>query len=238
MGILLLAAVPGVLVCRCLRGLGTLLATAIAYGVIWFLLRQNVRFLFPVVPLLAVAAAWVWIELRRFRPAPRWTVAAAFALMVLAMALVPLRRSRGQLAVALGLQRRGEYLERHEPTWQAAVVANAVLSDDAHILSQDYRAFYFNRRVTRENVYRRYTHYDRHIAAPGELSRRLREAGFTHLLLAETVAGRGATFDPTLSRLADAQLRSEAAEELLTLREYRFCDRDGAERRYRLVMLR
>ena len=34
--------------------IGTLLAVALGYGVLWYLLRQNVRFLFPVVPLLAV----------------------------------------------------------------------------------------------------------------------------------------------------------------------------------------
>jgi hypothetical protein len=238
LGVILLAGVPGVLLCRRLRGLGVLLATAGAYGVTWFLLRQNVRFLFPVIPLLAVATVWVWIELRRFRPAAKWATAGAFALVVLAMAMVPLRRSYGELAAAVGLESREEYLLRHEPTWPAAEVANAILPADAHILSQDYRAFYFNRRVTRENVYRRYVPYDRNVSAPEELSRRLREAGFTHLLLAETIAGEGTTYDPTLSRLADAQFDSQAADALFTLCEYHFCDRDGAVRRYRLVMLR
>ena len=42
-------------------------------------------------------------------------------------------------------------------------------------------------------------------------------------------------FDPTLSRLADAQLASPAADRLLTLNEYYCHDRDGGLRRYRLV---
>ena len=237
LGVLLLAAAPGVVFCRRLRGLRTLLAVAAGYGVAWFLLRQNVRFLFPMVPLLAVAVVWVWIELRRFRPAPRRIVAVAFAVVLAAMAVVPLRRSCGQLAVAVALEDRDAYLLRHEPTWPAAAVANAVLPADAHILSQDYRAFYFDRRFTRENIYRRQTRYDEDIAGPGELTRRLRDAGFTHLLLAENLTREGITYDPVLSRLADAQLDSNPAGELQPLTDYRYHDRDGAVRHYRLVML-
>jgi len=204
LGVMLFAAVPGVVLCRRLRGLGTLLAVASCYFILWFLLRQNVRFLFALVPLLAVATVWVWIELGRFPPAARWVCIAAFALVVAAMAVVPLRRSRHQVAAALGIEDRASYLLRHEPTWPAAALANAVLGADAHILSQDYRAFYFDCRVTRENAYRRLTRYDRQIQSPGDFSRLLRAAGFTHLLLAENCAGRGVTYDPVLSRLADA----------------------------------
>ena len=67
---------------------------------------------------------------------------------------------------------------------------------------------------------------------------RLRDAGFTHLLLAENVGDRGIQYDPTLSRLAEAQWESEAGESLVKLAEYRFPDVDGAIRRYRLMALR
>ncbi len=238
LGVLLLAAVPGLFFCRRLRGLGMLVTVAFVYCAVWFLLRQNVRFLFPALPPLAVAAVWVWMEMRRFRPAPRWIAGATFAVALLAMAVVPLRRARNQCAVALGLESRADYLAEHEPTWKAAAVANEALPPDAHILSQEYRRFYFNCRTTRENVYRRLTHYDRHITRPGELGKKLRKAGFTHLLLAETADGRGITYNPTLRRLAEAQLASDAAGELTVLTDYRFRDSDGSLRRYRLVALR
>ncbi len=238
LGVLLLAALPGLLFSRRLRGLGTLLAVALGYGVLWYLLRQNVRFLFPAVPLLGVAVVWVWIEMRRFPEWPRWIAAATFAVALLAMAAVPLARSRDQLAVAVGWQDRKAYLVRHEPTYRAAVVADALLDRDAHLLSQDYRGFYFNCRVTRENIYRRYTGYDQRITDPVCFSRQLRDAGFTHLLLAEAVGGKGIRYDPTLSRLADAQLSSEAARDLFKLTDYQYHDTDGTVRRYRLVMLR
>jgi hypothetical protein len=238
LGVLLLAAAPGLLLCRRLRGLGTLLAVAAVYFVVWYLLRQNVRFLFPVVPPLAVATVWIWIAMRRFPPAARWIAAGTFAVVLIAFAAVPLARSRDQLAVAIGLEDREDYLIDHEPTYPAAAVANALLDPDDHLLSQDYRAFYFNCRVTRENVYRRDTHYDRAVTKPADLSRYLRNAGFTHLLLAETVAGRGIQYDPTLTRLAEAQWATGEAADLFTLTDYQYHDADGAVRRYRLVMLR
>jgi hypothetical protein len=238
LGVVFLAVVPGLLFCRRLRGLGLLLATALAYGVGWYLLRQNVRFLFPVVPLFCVVTVWVWTEIRRFPRHARWAAGVALAGMVAGLAAIPLVRTGDQWAVAVGRESREDYLGRHEPTYPAAAVFNALRRPNDRILSQDYRAFYFDGQVTRENIYRRYTHYDQTIKEPAELSRRLREAGFTYLLLAETIAGNGIQYDPTLSRLADAQLASESAGELRPLTEYEYHDCDGAVRRYRLVAIR
>lgn len=238
LGVLLLAALPGLLFARRLRGLGTVLAVAGVYFVLWCLLRQNVRFLLPVVPLLAVGVVWVWIEMVRLPSRPRQVAAAAFAVVLAAMAAVAAVRSRHQFAVAVGWQDRGEYLARHEPTYTAAAVANALADPQAHVLSQDYRAFYFDCRVTRESIYRRHTGYDKHVTDPTCFSRQLQQAGFTHLLLAETLNGDRIGFDPTLARLADAQLATDAADDLFTLTKYVFRDADGTLRQYRLVMLR
>ena len=133
--LLLLAAALGVIFCRRLRGLGTLLAVALGYCLLWYLLRQNVRFLFPVVPLLGVVTVWVWIEVRRFPAYARPIVAATFAVIVVAMAVVPLDRSRAQLAVAVGWEDRADYLFRHEPTYTSATLANKALEViEAHFL--------------------------------------------------------------------------------------------------------
>ncbi len=241
LGILFLAVIPGTLFTRRLRGMGTLTTIALAYGVVWFLLRQNVRFLFPIVPLLSILAVWVWVEMRRFRSPSRFTAGGMIACLVAAMVLVPLVRCQDQWAVAIGAEEREDYLIRHEPTYPAAAVANAMLRADAHILSQDYRAFYFNHRVTRESVYRREEGYDQELASPAELGRHLRRQGFTHLLLAENVSGGGIEFDPTLSRLADAQIAHDATADddhaLLPLTEYHYIDAEGAERRYRLMAI-
>jgi len=56
--------------------------------------------------------------------------------------------------------------------------------------------------------------------------------------LAENLSEHGIQYDPTLSRLADAPSAAARCRSLVTLTDYRFCDADGADRRYRLVLLR
>ena len=238
LGILPLLALPGLVFCRRLRGLGVLLSVAGAYVVIWFLLRQNVRFLFPVVPLMAVAIAWVWAELRRFAPAARAVTAGAFALCVAAMALVGLHRAADAWAVVAGREDAETYLIRHDPTYPAAAMLNRLGGPGTHLLSQDYRAFHFQHPVTRESILRRETGYDRLMRRPGRLVSALKGAGFTHLLLAEVVAGDMPDYDPTLPRLVDAELAGPAGEKLWVVSRYEHHAPDGVARRYRLIELR
>jgi len=237
LGVLLLAALPGLVTARRLRGLGTLLSVGLVYWMLWCLLRQNVRFLLPIVPLGTVAVTWCWIEMRRYPWAPRLAAGLTFALILAACCGLALTRCQGRTAVALGLRSRAAYLEENEPTWRAATVMNRTLAAGDHLLSQDVRAYYFNCLVTREIVYRRGVAYDRQFTEPAQFSQSLRKAGFTHLLLVENLNGRGIAFDSTLSRLADAQWKTPAGPSLVTLADYRFQDSDGALRHYRLVRL-
>ena len=55
LGVVFLAALPGLFLTRRLRGLGVLLAVAGVYFIVWYCLRQNVRFLLPIVALMAIA---------------------------------------------------------------------------------------------------------------------------------------------------------------------------------------
>jgi len=253
LGILPLALLPGLLLCRRLRGLGTLLAIAALYTAAWFMLRQNARFLLPVVPPVLVAVAWVIQEMRHWAPAPRAVLGLVLAGVLTTLALVPLERCSEAVQVAAGLESRDDYLVRNEASYRAAAVANCLLPNDARLLSLDYRTFYFQCPTVRENVLRRYTGYDHpspaahpsgandSAATPGTVTRRLRELGFTHLLLVENRAERGIQFDPTLPRLLDQETRTSGrrAEARLPrpLVEYDFRDRDGAVRHYRLVSL-
>jgi hypothetical protein len=237
LGPFFLAVLPGLLLVRRLRGLGILLGVAAAYWTIWYLSRQNLRFLFPLVPLLSVAAAWVVAELQRMPYTPRLLAHAALGGALVVIAVVAVVRSGDRLSVAVGWESRREWLLRNEPSYAAAETANRLLPGNAKILSQDFRSFYFNQPVVRESVYRRETRYDRQITCPAELSAQLRARGFSHLLLAETVAGPGIHFDPTLSRLADQQTQADRRA-IQVLADYHFRDRDGTLRRYRLAALR
>jgi hypothetical protein len=236
LGILWLATLPGLIVCRRLRGLYSLGAIGGCYFAAWFFMRQNVRFLLPLLPLLATAAVWVWSEAKRLPVGPRRCLAAATALMLVASAAAAPLRVRDKLPVACGVESRDDYLSRREPTYPAASLANALATPGMRLLSQEHRAFYFDAPVIRESIYRRRTGYDRLLSAD-DLSTRLRQAGFTHLLLAESLAASGIRYNDTLSRLADAAL-SRGDGKLECLMEYRAADADGAVRRYRLMALR
>ena len=236
-GVLFLALLPGLLLVRRLRGLGTLLVIGLAYWVVWYLLRQNVRFLLPAIPIGAIAAVWVIAEMRRFPTSARWAGTGLVCAILVAYALVSAERNREQLAVATGFQTRDEYLGKVEPTWQAAAASNASFGEHGHLLSLDYRSYYFDCPVTREKVYRRYTGYDRAIEHPEQLLPLLSGAGFTHLLLAENLSDDGVQFDPTLPRLVAANRAIRGPKAFPVLWEYTFDDVDGGKRQYQLVLV-
>lgn len=234
LGVLWMLFLPGLYFSRRLRGLGVLLGIGICYYGVWFLSRQNERFLFPVIPFAAVGIVWVYMEMGRLPSVPRWIGKGAFWGFLTLFAVVAAERTADSVAVATGWESREDYLRRAEPSCAAAEVANIVFGSDGHVLSQDFRAFYFNSRVTQESVFRRLTRYDREVRTAAELRDRLMAAGFTHVLLAENQTDRGIQFDPTLRRLLeqDAGLATE------TLVDYALPpDADGAVRRYRLIAL-
>lgn len=238
LGPLFLALLPTLMFARRLRGQGVLLVLAAVYCVQWYVLRQNVRFMLPLVPIGAIGVVWMGVELRRLALWPRAIASAAVVAMLALGALFPLLRSRDKVQVALGIESRGDYLERNEPTYRAAQIANQIMTGDARLLSQDYRAFYFDCPVTRESSFRRRSHYDQQLKSPANLGRTLRARGFTHVLLAETVSGPGIQFDPTLRRLVDAASVADAQSAPLRLLAYEVVDTDGARRRYKLLALR
>lgn len=242
LGVLFLAAVPGVLLVRRLPRLWPLLGVAAVYVMLWYTMRQNLRFLVPVVPLLAVAVAAAWQAASRFGGLPGWLISMA-ALAALAFNTAQaVGRARGEVAVALGLESREDYLARHEPTYPAAAFAASQLPPDARILSQDYRQFHFPCEVTQESVFRRETDYPDALSDGTDLADQLAAAGFTHLLLMD-VRGSKIRHSTKLSRLVEAATKSAADEEaaaqdeppLRTLLEYEHREPGGERRRYRLV---
>ncbi len=233
LGCAYLALLPGLLIARRLRGVRVLLALSALYFLCCFLLRQNVRFLLPLAPLWAAPCVWVGMELRRL---PRFAPALAMASLcglVLLGALWPVYRARNHWAVALGVESRESYLERTEPTYQAALLANLLTDGETKILSQDNHAFYFAAAVTQEGLYRRRTQYDR---SGFDLATQLRSDSFEYMLLAEAT-GKGIRYDARLSALADQAMSVAHQRDFHQLASYRFHDSDGAERTYRLVRI-
>lgn len=228
LGLVLLATAPGVLIVRRLRGLWGVAFVAVAFAAMVMSIDGDARLLFPAVPLLSVAAVWVWIELHRFPVGARRAAVAALTLMLAVGAAKSLVRSSDVLRVSLGMEDRESYLVRREPTYTAAVVANHLLRPDARLLSQDQCTFYFDCRTTWTGADERLLELERSSMQVDEASKRLRETGYTHLLLAEPIGKIGRRGSP-LSRLADASS---------VLTDYQWRDANGRAHRYRLVSLR
>jgi hypothetical protein len=235
LGGLFLIALPAVLLVRN-RPLRALLGIAAIYAVLWYALRQNVRFLLPIVPILASAVAAVLIDLRRWPAMPRAVGGLSCTAVIILGAMIPLYRARAHLAVVLGRESRDAFLARHEPTYRAAQFVNERLPPPARILSEDFRGFYFQAEFTRENAFRRASEYSRQAAGAEDFVPMLRAPGFTHLQLADA-KGPTAPNNSTLSRGVEADQAIEPGR-LATLLEYDFHEPDGVLRHYRLVELR
>lgn len=235
LGVVFLAGLPGWWFCRRLRGLSLLAQICLGYFLCWYLLRQNIRFLLPVLPLASVILVWIGMECRRFPIWPRRLVVAALAGTLLLSSAICLRRARDKAAVALGWESRESYLSRCEPSYAIALWARAH-DPRMKLLSAEQRTFYFPGEAIRESIYRRRTGYDRR-TTPDELSRLLRCDGFTHLLLADNLSGTGIRYNQTLSRLVDAAMRDRGSS-FEQLAQHDAADADGVVRRYRLIALR
>jgi hypothetical protein len=144
------------------------------------------------------------------------------------------RRSQGHWAVAVGLESRDSYLTREEPTYRFAQLVNERLPEDARIFSQEQRAFYFERPLTRERVYRARTQYHTYIDAPLALAQRLRSDGFSHVLLVEEA---GSERDDTLGELIRTLEARGFHRPWRDVVEGEGRDQEGHLRRYRLLRL-
>lgn len=219
--------------------LASLFLVALPYAGACLLLRQNMRFLLPLVPLGAVIVVCVWSTIQSWSPAPRiigWSMVAG---TVLLLTLIPLGRARHHAFVAVGLESRAEYLARCEPTYAAACWANSHLPVDAHLLSQEQRAFWFHSKLTRDNIFRRSHNYaaTSNVGA-ATLSSTLRTYGFTHLLLAEADGSDASAFEPTLSQAFEDSLKVGATSAPRVVAEFQTVTTEVGPRRYRIVELR
>lgn len=238
LGPLFLMLLPGLAFVRRLRGGGVLVTVCGGYLIAWYALRQNTRFLFPIVPLLTIGVVWGMVELRRMPAWPRRLAWASIAGVLAVGTLLPVYRARQHCAVALGIESRGDYLARTQPVYTATLILNRLCGPQARILSEDYRAFYFEGEVVRDSVYRR-RERDLVAAESRVVSVELKERGFTHLVLAEPLAGHRVPHDNTLSRLVDHELaRPPGVSRLMRISDYTARDVEGIASRYRVYALR
>jgi hypothetical protein len=229
-GAVFLALLPGLTWLRSgMRSLRPLLLVALGYGLIWYAVRQDLRFLLPIVPMLAIGVMAAVACVRSVHR-PAFAVAATcLAGLLTFQALIVVKRARPCVAVALGRETRDAYLARHEPTHEVARFVNEKLPPTTRLVSQDFRGFYFEPDFVREAAFYRRTPYTER---GDQLVDYFASLGFTHVLLVESFNPDSAVYEQDfIERLGTA------IDDLPLVYAGRFASPNGDRRAYRLFAL-
>jgi hypothetical protein len=168
-----------------------LLAWGLARFVLWSLMAQNLRYLAPVSPVIALALAYILAEIAA-TSRPTLALAARsvpLAGLLICFAFIQIRDRSSNLLYVLGLEARSGYLERELKGEATFDYINAELPFDAVVLCISVGNGYYIRR----------THYADGVNAnwdsvsnggrngPLAVRDRLAELGITHLLVSEVM---------------------------------------------------
>jgi hypothetical protein len=190
------------------------------------------RFVLTAVGPMAVAVAWLAAHWRDRRSVPGRLLVGVLMLMLAAEATLALARARHGIGVVLGRESADSFLARREPSYRVGRWAARHLPASARIIGQDHRGFYFPCSYTMELAHRRRTGLGTRGESAGAIVARLRDEGFTHLLLCPPEPETAVEFDPTLGRTLAPWLASRTP-----LYREAIADPDGVVRRYALYDL-
>jgi len=190
------------------------LGTAGLYFVLWSLSSQQLRFLIPILPLVAIAAAVTLVELWERLPGERARTAARWLSLVVAVALLVGIHSRnisgGYRTAVIYLRTGGELTHTAVPGVFAFI--NEALPPDARLLLLNTNAgFFCDREYLADSFFEasQIAEWLRPATSVAALRQRLEERGITHLLIAR--GDWGIAYPPSLGRL----LRDPEQVELL-----------------------
>ncbi len=128
------------------KAIGRLAFVCAAYGVAWFLLMQQVRYLIGIIPLLAVLAAWGLDAVNHNWKSARHVANVFLGVCVLLSLLTGLLVSLPSDRAAMGFEPASEYLSKSLDEYDAISYANDNLPPDAKVVFFDeVRGFYLDR---------------------------------------------------------------------------------------------
>ena len=159
---------------------------------------------------------------------------AAFSLvsMVMAITAFNIARVRHGALMLIGLESPSQWLIQNEPTSALAEWVDLNLPENARLIGQDHRGFYWPRPFTMEKAHRRRTGILHKKLAEAQVVDHLAKQGFTHLVMAEPDPIDAVEFDPDLSNYLENWLSSHKPILDRVLHEP-----DGYNRRYRIYVL-
>lgn len=184
-GPLFLALAPGMGLAAFRFPYRTLFSLLIGASVgLWFLSIQSLRYLLPLLPLVAWWCAPFLDGLKHWH---RWSQRALTTIIALGVAINLGSIGyfhRAAVGVLLGHRTAHEHLIRMERSSSAAQWVNAHLPMEARILLvNELRRFYFDRELILEQFYFRQTRYDRAARHPDQVVAKLKQEGVTHLVV-------------------------------------------------------
>lgn len=154
------------------------------------------------------------------------------ALLLICMTAFDTARLRVGASVLFGRTSPEAWLLDNEPSARLATWVDSHLPENAKLIGQDHRAFYWPRRFTMEKAHRRRTGLLSHGPTPQAVVETLARSGFTHLVMAEPDPIDAVEFDTDLSVHLGPMLAEVTPQLDRTIPE-----RDGYVRRYRIFGL-
>jgi hypothetical protein len=231
-GPVFLLFLPALLLERAPRRILSLVALGYLFLMLCLTQRQSMRFVLIAVGPMAMGVAWL---ASLWRDRGTWPARLLLAMLMLALLFessLAVARARHGLKVVLGREDAEAYLSRREPTYVVGRWVAENLPPEARIVGQDHRGYYFPCPYTMELAHRRRTGLGRYGEPPETIVARLRQAGFTHLLLCPPIPETAVEFDPALGRLLAPWL---AGREPLYRAD--LADTDGVIRRYAIYSI-
>ena len=176
--------------------------------------RQSMRFVLIALGPMSVAVAYGWRVLVRAEDArrPRLLVAILLAALGLEAGLAAgpgAARAGGRARARVG---RRSSSARREPTYRGRAMGGRTPAGGGPADRPGPSRLLHPAPYTMELAHRRRTGLGRHGESPREIVARLRESGFTHVMLCPPVPETAVEFDPTLGRLLAPWLAGRVAD--------------------------
>lgn len=158
----------------------------LSYMFFWFIMDQNMRFLFPALALFSPA---VGVTLKALVSGGSSLWEAGLRLLIgacfLFQALFSIYHFRDEAALFFGRLTERDYLLTHERSYAAAEAINREITAADKILSiGEVRGYYFRGLLVNESELSAFTFYEQKNNSPEDVVAFLKDNGFTHVLLA------------------------------------------------------
>ncbi len=157
-----------------------------SYWGLWFFGPQNLRFFFPVLPVLCLLMVYTYQEIEEIVPIFFINILRILLLIYIGVCvLFAAYFLKSDWKVALGVESSVEYLNQNERSYEMAQWINQELPEDAKILSQEVKLFYVDRNTDRLKIY-----LSKKQNREKGLIQQIKLEGYTHILLLSNILSK------------------------------------------------